>query len=213
MNIAIIGAAGDVGRRIVNEALSRGHRVSALVRSKAQFDALPTAAARCAIDVSNAALTARAINGHDLVISAVRPPDGHEDLLVSLTLSILQGAADAAIRALIVGGASRLKLPAGNGATVLTAPGFLPPSVIPIAHACQRQYELCVGDTLTDWTYVSPAAMLEPGERTGRYRLGTDTLVVDQSGVSRISMEDFAAALLDEAEVPRHHRQAFTVGY
>ena len=98
-------------------------------------------------------------------------------------------------------------------ATVLSAPGFLPSSAIPIALACQKQYELCLAETRVDWTYLSPAAMLEPGERTGRYRLGADTLVADEHGISRISMEDFAVAVLDEAETPKHTRQPFTVGY
>ena len=96
---------------------------------------------------------------------------------------------------------------------MLSAPDFLPGAVVPIARACQAQYELCLEETRVDWTYLSPAAMLEPGDRTGRYRLGTDTLVVDESGVSRISIEDFAVAMLDEVERPKHIRRAFTVGY
>ena len=213
MRIVIIGAAGDVGRRIVTEALSRGHTVTGLVRSETQFGRLPETVKPYAADVSNPAETARVIKEQDLVISAVRPPDGHEDVLVSLTRSVLDGAAAAGVRALIVGGASRLKLPDGSGATVLSAPGFLPASTIPIALACQKQYELCLTETRVDWTYLSPAAMLEPGERTGRYRLGADTLVADEHGISRISMEDFAVAVLDEAETPKHTRQPFTVGY
>lgn len=212
MKIAIIGAMGDVGRRIVGEALSRGHRVSALVRSQSQFGKLSALAAHCAVDVSDTEQTARAIAGHDIVISAVRPPDGQEDLLVDLTRSVLDAAMTTGTRALIVGGASRLKLPDGGGATVLTAPGFLPAPVVPIARACQRQYELCLNESLADWTYLSPPAMLEPGVRTGHYQLGTDTLVTAHDGVSRISMEDFAVALLDEAEAPKHAGRAFTVG-
>ncbi len=77
----------------------------------------------------------------------------------------------------------------------------------------QAQYELCLGETRAAWTYLSPLGMLEPGERTGRYRLGADTLLVDEGGVSRISMEDLAVAMLDEAEAPKHVRRAFTVGY
>lgn len=213
MHMIIIGAVGDVGRRIVTEALSRGHTVTGVVRSEAQFDRLPDAVTPRAVDVSNPLETARAIQGHDLVISAVRPPDGQEEVLVALTRCVLDGAQAAGVRALIVGGASPLKLPDGQGATVLSAPGFLPDAVVPIARACHAQYELTLAKTRVDWTYLSPAALLEPGERTGRYRLGTDTLVVDDNGLSCISMEDFAVAMLDEAEAAKHIRTPFTVGY
>ena len=111
------------------------------------------------------------------------------------------------------GGAARLLLPDRGGETVLSAPGFLPTSTVAIARACQAQYELCLAEIRAEWTYLSPPAILEPGERTGHYRLGGDTLVVDDDGASRISMEDFAVAILDEAETPKHRREAFTVGY
>ncbi len=92
-------------------------------------------------------------------------------------------------------------------------PPSLPASIVAIARASQAQYELCLGETRAAWTYLSPPGMLEPGERTGRYRLGADTLLVDEGGVSRISMEDLAVAMLDEAEAAKHVRRAFTVGY
>lgn len=213
MKITVYGAAGDVGRRIANEAAERGHDVTGVVRTEAQFDRLPENVRRCAADVSNPEQLAPTTEGQDLLISALRPPDGHEDELVALTRSVLDGAAAAGVRVLVVGGAARLLLPGQAGETVLSAPGFLPEPVVAIARACQAQYELCLGETRMNWSYLSPPTMLEPGDRTGRYRLGSDTLVVDESGVSRISMEDFAMAMLDEAEVPKHVRRAFTVGY
>lgn len=152
MNITVYGAAGDVGKRIVSEALARGHNVIGVVRTKAQFGRLPDNVRPYAVDVSDQQQLAPTMKGQDLVISALRPPEGHEDDLPTLTRSVLDGSAAAGVRVLLVGG-------------------------------------------------------------TGRYRLGTDTLVVDESGVSRISMEDFAMAVLDEAEVPKHVRRAFTVGY
>lgn len=82
-----------------------------------------------------------------------------------------------------------------------------------IALACNEQLEVCRAETGVDWAYLSPAALLEPGERTGNYRLGTDELVVDTEGNSTISMEDLAVALLDEAEWPQHHRTRFTAAY
>lgn len=189
MNITIYGAAGNVGKRITSEALARGHNVTAVVRTKAQLGRLPANVRPCAADVSDQQQLIPTIEGQDLIISALRPPEGREDVLATLTHSVL------------------------DGETVLSAPDFLPTSAVAIARACQAQYELCLGETRVDWTYLSPAGMLNPGDRTGRYRLGTDTLVVDESGVSRISMEDFAVAMLDEAEAPKHVRRAFTVGY
>lgn len=213
MNITVYGAAGNVGRRIASEALARGHTVTGVVRAKAQFDKLPINVSPCAIDISDSRQLAPTLKGQDLIISALRPPEGQEDSLVALTRSVLNGAAAAGVRVLLVGGAARLRLPERNGETVLSAPNFLPSSVVAIARACQAQYELCLNETRVDWSYLSPAAILEPGNRVGRYRLGTDSLVVDESGVSRISMEDFAVAILDEAERPKHIRRAFTVGY
>ena len=132
--------------------------------------------------------------GQDLAISALRPPDGQEDALVTLTGSMLDAAALSQVPVLIVGGAASLRMPGQNGATVLTARGFLPESVRPIAQACFDQYELCTAETRADWSYLCPPAMLSPGDRTGRYRLGSDFLLFDSGGVSRISMEDFAVA-------------------
>ncbi len=213
MKLTILGAAGDVGRRIVDEALARGHEVTGVVRTEAQFGQLPEGVRPRAADVAQPQQVALAAAGQDALISAVRPPDGQEDSLVTLTRSVLDGAQTAGVRVLVVGGAARLRVPGHDGATVLTAPDFLPAAVLAIARACQAQYELCLGEHRAQWSYLSPPGLLQPGARTGRYRLGTDTLLVDAGGVSHISLEDFAVAMLDEAERARHVRRAFTVGY
>lgn len=213
MKIIVFGARGDVGSRVVTEALTRGHSVTAAVRNEAQIASLPASVTVSVVDVSNAAQVAEAMAGHDLAISAVRPPDGQEDLLVDLTRSVLGAAAQASVRVLLVGGAASLLLPDERGYTVLTAPDFLPDAVVPIARACQAQYELCLAETDADWSYLCPPAMLTPGARSGRYRLGADSLLCDDAGKAAISMEDFAVALLDEAEMPRHKRTRFTVAY
>lgn len=213
MKITVFGAVGDVGRRIVREALARGHAVTGMVRTKARFALLPEGVSPCAVDVLDMAHVMRNIERQDVIISALRPPQGHEQALVTLTGSVLDDAAAVDVRVLVVGGAGRLMLPGRGGETVLSAPDFLPESVVPIARACQAQYELCLSERRVDWSYLSPPAMLAPGERTGRYRLGTDTLMVDENGDSHISIEDFAVAMLDEAEAPKHLRHAFTVGY
>lgn len=213
MKVTVLGAAGDVGRRVVAEALARGHQVTAQVRSAARRQLLPAEVSVQVSEVTGDGELCSLLAGQDLVISALRPADGQEAALPVMTAAVLDAAAAAGVRALIVGGAARLRLSDHNGETVLSAPGFLPPDIIPIAQACQRQYERCLSERVADWTYASPAAMLQPGARTGSYRLGTDTLVTDASGASRISLEDFAVALLDEAEVPQFPRSGFTVGY
>ncbi|MEO3885387.1 hypothetical protein [Nonomuraea sp. B5E05] len=103
-------------------------------------------------------------------------------------------------------------MPGTGGLTVVDTPDF-PPSWRPIALACEAQLAACRAAPRADWTYLSPPALLEPGERTGRYRLGADELLVGADGRSVISMEDLAVALLDEAERPRHRRCRFTVAY
>lgn len=104
-------------------------------------------------------------------------------------------------------------MPGQGDTSVLTAPDFLPESVLPIARACFAQYEACLSNISANWVYLSPPAMLKPGIRTGVFRLGTDELLVDDQGNSEISMEDFAVAFLDEAESPKHIRTRFTVAY
>lgn len=212
MNIIIFGAAGEVGRRTVAEAIRRGHRVTGVIRRAEQASAFQNEAVTLVADVGAHSDPASLVRGHDLVISALRPSTGQEPLLAGLTETVLRASFNAGVRALIVGGAASLTLP-GKTTTVLTEPGFLPESVVPIAVACQAQYELILKDTKTDWSYLCPPAMLSPGDRTGQYRLGSDQLLTDESGVSAISMEDFAVALLDEAEQAAHTRRRFTVAY
>jgi putative NADH-flavin reductase len=213
MKITIFGAAGDVGSRIVAEAVSREHAVTAVVRNTAQFNKLPKGVTPRSGNADNIEDVARLTTNQDLVISAIRPPTGYEDELVTATQSILNGAARSDIRVLVVGGAASLKLPDQGDTTVLAAPNFLPVEVLNIARACFAQHEACEAHQNANWTYLSPPAMLIPGLRTGNYRLGTDELVVDKEGVSQISMEDFAVVLLDEAEQPKHHRVRFTAAY
>lgn len=213
MNIIIFGATGDVGSRVAKEAVSRGHNVTGVVRSLEKFDKFP---AGVVPRIGNASLNQQVSElscGQDLIVSAVRPTDGHEDRLVSMTDTILVGASDTGVRTLIVGGAARLTIPGDEEYTVLTKPGFLPESVVPIAQACFEQYKVCLANKKTNWSYISPPALLRPGIRTGQYRLGKDELVVDKNGKSAISMEDFAVAIIDEAEQKRYHQVGFTVAY
>ncbi len=213
MNIIVFGASGDVGCRIVAEALVREHDVTAVVRRETQVQTLPTSATVRIADAARTERVAELMAGHDLAISALRPPDGQEETLVALTRSVLRAAALSGLRIIVVGGAASLTMPDRKGHTVLTAPGFLPQAVVPIATACQAQYDLIAAERHADWSYLCPPALLTPGMRTGRYRLGSDVLVVDADGGSAISMEDFAVALIDEAEAPRHRQARFTVAH
>ena len=174
-------------------------------------DDLPSTLKACVGDVVDTEQVAEAMRGHDLAISALRPPEGQEDSLVRLTGSVLTAAAQAGLRIMVVGGAASLKVPGQNGHTVLTAPGFLPADVVPIARACQAQQDHCRADDRADWTYLCPPGLLTPGQRTGQYRVGSDTPLVDAAGNAAILMEDFAVALLDETEAPHHKRSRFTV--
>ncbi|GAB1512118.1 NAD(P)-dependent oxidoreductase [Actinophytocola sp. KF-1] len=197
MRITVFGATGAVGREVVAEAVARGHDVLAVSRSTG-------------VDATDPAQVARLAAGQDVVISATRPRPGHEPQLVAVAHALFAGLRGSGARLLLVGGAATLRTP--EGFLVRDAPGF-PAEFLPIANACADQLAVCRGQVEVDWAYLSPPASLEPGPRTGRYRLGADDLVVDESGTSRITNADLAVALLDEAERPKHHRTRFTVGY
>ncbi|MFG1782406.1 NAD(P)-dependent oxidoreductase [Rhodococcus oryzae] len=212
MRITVFGAAGQVGSRAVAEALERGHQVTAVLRSPARAHEVPAGAE---VRIGDAASIEDVIDlsvGQDLVISATRPTPGQEDELVATTKVLLAGLARTRVRLLVVGGAATLTVPGTAGVTVMDEPDF-PAELRGIARACADQLEVCRADASAQWTYLSPPALLEPGTRTGLFRLGTDDLLVDADGASVLSMEDLAVALLDEAERPRHHRVRFTAAY
>ncbi|WP_106538512.1 NAD(P)H-binding protein [Haloactinopolyspora alba] len=213
MRFTVFGATGQVGRRVVAEALTRGHDVTAVARTSARTAELPRGARPRTGDASDAATVAQLGAGQDVVIGATRPPAGRERDLVSTAKALVGGLAGTGTRLLLVGGAATLTVPGDGGTTVLDDPAFLPVDYRDIALACAEQLEVCRGETTVDWAYLSPPAMLAPGARTGTYRVGGDELLVDDAGRSAISMEDLAVALLDEAERPRQHRQRFTVAY
>jgi putative NADH-flavin reductase len=203
MRIAILGAAGNVGQRIVREALGRGHEVTALGPHRDKLEALQ--ATRVAVvDMTDAAAVARELVGHDVVVSAVR--------FVRYESEMLLGAVRTAgmPRLAIVGGAGSLHSPAGG--LVADGPNF-PEGARPEAAAGTRLLDRLQTETRIDWTFLSPSAVFVAGERTGRFRLGDDDLLVDADGKSEISFEDLAIAILDEIEAPAHSRRRFTVGY
>ncbi|MFE6924312.1 NAD(P)-dependent oxidoreductase [Nocardia sp. NPDC057663] len=206
MRIAVFGAGGAVGSRVVAEALARGHEVTAVARRAV---AVPDGVQVRIGDAGSADDVEKFSAGQDLVIAATRPAMGRESELPAVAAAMLDGVARSGVRLLVVGGAATLMVP-GAGVLLHETPDF-PTELAAIARACAEQLAACRADTEADWAYLSPPAELIPGERTGSYRVGADELLVDVAGVSTISMEDFAVALLDEAERPAHRRARFTV--
>lgn len=214
MKILILGATGDVGSAALRAAVARGHHVTAAARKPDALAAVSPLVTPFALDLlADPQAAATATKGHDLIISALRPAAGRETDLVPLTQAALVAARQAGIPVLVTGGAATLKLADGNGHSVLTAPGFLPDSVRPIAEACAAQDALLEAESEAEWSCLRPPAMLIQGPQTGSYRFGSDTLVVDGDGNSQISFADFGAALVELAEAPRGNRSKLTVAW
>ncbi|MDK3018393.1 NAD(P)-dependent oxidoreductase [Pseudodonghicola flavimaris] len=203
MKIAIIGAAGNVGRRLVAEALSRRHEVTAIGRTRTRLEELANVTVRIAT-IGDPDALAEALAGQDAVISTVRFVDYDPQNL----LSALRKAG--APRLLVVGGAGSLTSPAGG--LVMDGPNF-PEAALPEARAGGKMLEALRGTEDLDWSFLSPSAIFTAGARTGEFRLGQDDLLIDDGGKSHISYEDLAVAMLDEVEDGRHSRMRFTVGY
>ena len=213
MRITILGANGNMGRRISKEAIDRGHTVTAVVRHGSEMPAMDLPVKTLQADATNAEEIKRLCCNCDVLVTATRPQPGHEHELVKTTALLLKALANSGIRLLISGGAASLQIPDRDNRLLLDDERYMPRSVLPIGRACLQQYELCLANESVDWTYVSPSALLVAGERSSRFRIGTDELLIDATGRSHISMEDLAVALLDEIETPRYIRRRFTVGY
>lgn len=214
MKIIIFGATGDIGQKVVVEALSRQHHVTAVGRSDAKLAALPSGVGTVRTDlIEGLQPVADMMSGYDIAISTLRPDAGHETTMVELTRMVLIGAAEASVPIVITGGAALLKLADGSGHTVLSAPDFLPDAVRPIAEACSAQDALLESWPDVDWTCLRPPAMLVEDERKSQYSFGTDTLVTDDTGISQISYADFAAAMLDVAENRNTFARRITVAW
>ncbi len=213
MKITILGATGNAGSRIITEALSRGHEVTAVVRKPAATSSLPPGIKVLIGDANNIKDVIAFSTGQDVVISAIRSASGHESEVIQATRTLMDGLSKSGVRLLVVGGASTLIVPDTGGKTVIEDSNYLPVSARHIGKASADQLAVCLAETRVDWVYLSPAAHFSPGERTGKYRQGTDELLIDAKGISKISMEDAAIVLLDEAEQPKHHQVRFTVAY
>lgn len=203
MKIALIGATGRVGSRLLAELLRRGHAVTGIARHPEKLAPSAGLAVK-ACDISNEAGLAAAVSGHDAVISAFNFTSGNAGGFLSAIKRSGVG------RLLMVGGAGTLEI--APGLQLIDSPGF-PAEYKAEAEAGRNFLQALRKESGLDWTFLSPQLMFEPGVRTGKYRLGTDQLLKDPKGESRISMEDFAIAMVDELEKPAHSRRRFTAGY
>lgn len=202
--IAILGISGRAGSRIADELQRRGHTVTGIARKIEDVQARPGLSLKAA-DATSADALVPLLRGHDAVISATRFVGG-SDATTAIGATRQAGVP----RLLVVGGAGSLEV--APGAALVDTPQF-PEAYKPEALAGRAFLETLRQEKELDWTFLSPSALFEPGERTGTFRLGGDQLLADATGASRISMEDFAIALADELEAPRHSRRRFTVGY
>lgn len=203
MTIALIGATGHIGSRLLAELSSRGHKVTAIVRNPEKVPALPGVTAVKG-DVFDKDALARLLAGHETVISAVHFTASEPEILIA---AVRQAGVK---RYLVVGGAGSLEV--APGVRVFDTPEF-PAAYLAEAKKGGAFLDLLKQEPVLDWTFLSPSALIEPGTRTGKFRLGLEQLLVDANGKSAISTEDFAVALVDELEKPAHSRKRFTVGY
>lgn len=203
MKVALIGATGNAGSRILAELARRGHRVTAIARHPEKVPQLNGVIAQNG-DVNCVDDLASMLRGYDAVVSSVHFLDGQADKLIG---AVRQARAR---RYVVVGGAGSLDN--GNGVKLIDAGGVPEPYLAESRAGCNFLDVLRETSGL-NWTFVSPSALFVPGERTGIFRIGADTVLRDASGKSWISYEDYAVALVDEIEQPRHFRCRFTVGY
>lgn len=213
--IVLIGASGFVGSAILNEALNRGYHVKAVVRNPEKISVTNANLTVVKADVTSSETVSEFSKGADAVISAYNPgwenPNIYEDTL-KVYPAILEGVKKAGVkRFLCVGGAGTLFV--APGVRVIDA-GVIPEAIMPGVKSLAMFYldTLCAEKEI-DWVFFSPAGNIAPGERTGKFRLGKDDLILDAEGKSNISVEDYAVAMIDELETSAHHQERFTIGY
>jgi putative NADH-flavin reductase len=205
MKVALVGASGNAGSRILAELLSRGHEVTAIARNVDKIEA-KSGVTVVQADADDPAALAEAIRGHDVAISSLKFSASDAGKLIEAARTSGVG------RYIVVGGAASLKAP-GSDQRIIDS-GQIPEAFMPEIRAGANFLERLKQEPEgLDWTFMSPSMFFGPGERTGKFRLGTEELLVAEDGKSSISYEDFAVALVDEIEAPKHVRARFTVGY
>nr|WP_262894439.1 NAD(P)-dependent oxidoreductase [Bacteroides cellulosilyticus] len=214
-NVVLIGASGFVGTAILNELLNRGHKVTAIVRDPAKVTASNPNLKVVQADVTDTDVLIEASKGKDAVISAYNPgwknPNIYEETLKNYPLIVDSVKKAGVERLLIVGGAGTLFYAPGK--MVMDADD-VPAKLLPGIKSLGEFYlNTLRKENDIDWIFLSPAANMTPGERTGKFRIGKDDLVIDVNGDSNISVEDYAVAMVDELEQKHHHKERFTIGY
>jgi uncharacterized protein len=220
MNIVLLAATGRAGSTILSELVSRGHHIKAVARNLGRLPApLPSTVQAILDDLSSVELLAEILKGADAVVCAYGPPNNdprfttdtaYTDQLVSVTERVIAAVRRAEVhRLIVVGGAGSLQY--SPGVTVLDS-GKWPKPYVPIAQSHVKAFAALRASAI-NWTYFSPPILIQPGERTGKFRLGRDDLIIDEQGNSRVSFEDYALAVVDELEKPAHEKMRFTIGY
>jgi len=212
MKIAVFGAGGRIGSRIVDEALNRGHDVTAVVRHPENYTEIHDHLKVAKGDLFNSQDVETGAFDQDAVVSAYSPTNGAPpSTITELAIPLINGLKQAHVKRLIVvGGAGSLEVAPGQ--QLVDTPDF-PAAYKPVALAHREVLKIYQKENELEWTFVSPSAIIEPGERTGKFRTGTNKLLKDANGKSFITMEDYAVAVVDEIENPMHIREVMTVGY
>lgn len=210
MRVVVFGASGNLGGRITSELTHRGHTVRVVTQLGSKAAPPRGGTVSVVAEVTNPTSVAEAVRGADAVVSAIGPRGGQSaTILLGAARGLLEGLRKGGVhRLVVVGGAGSLEV--SPGVQLADTPNF-PKEWKPVADAHREALSIYRQEPDLEWTVVSPAALIEPGKRTGRYRAGGDQLLVDAKGESRISAEDYAVAIVDELETPRHVRRRFTV--
>ncbi|WP_151735669.1 NAD(P)-dependent oxidoreductase [Paenibacillus tengchongensis] len=210
MKLVVFGDSGTIGRQIIEEALRRKHEVTAVFRHPEELPLTHERLQIAAGDLLSSASVAAAAHGHEVAVSAFAPGLENAEELPAAARSLLEGLQQAGVvRLVIVGDAGTLKTDSGE--RLMDSVNY-PQELRPLAEAHSEAYAVYAGSEL-DYTYISPAASIVPGRRTGMFRIGLDRLVVDENGESAISAEDLAVAVLDELEEDNFIRERFAVAY
>ncbi len=202
MKVAVVGATGNAGSKIVKELASRGHQVTAIARNPTD---LPEGVTAKTVDATDSDALAEAIKGNDAVVSSLRFTGSDPQQLIEAVKK------SGVPRYVVVGGAATLKQP-GSDQRIIDS-GQIPEEWMPEIRGGAAFLEALKGSSGVEWTFLSPSMFFGPGERTGRFRLGLEELLVAADGKSHISYDDYAIALVDELEKPLHRNMRFTVGY
>ncbi len=213
--VVLIGATGFVGSILLNELLNRGHQVTAIVRNAAKVIVHNNNLTVAEADITDSQTIKNLCLGKDAVISAYSPgwtsPDIYNETLRIYPLILNTVKASGVKRLQIVGGAGTLFC--APGLRVVDS-GVIPAEIMGGVKSLGEFYlNTLMNEKEIDWVFFSPAGTLEPGERTEKFRLGKDDLIVDEKGYSHISVQDYAMAMVDELEQENHHKERFTIGY